>query len=1810
MPRLPMRMNAKHGRSVFFVAALTILALLPVAAGAQAPVSLESLAGWNAPGLGGLQVSGVKKDALSFSGTLPPVAGGRVKPRVFGFKSVAQKTFNIGLVIDGFHLGDFSNAVHGTPLDNLMFQSMTLLSVPQQNAGQQVAIPSALQGILGKAPLKLPKGVQIDAKAKLIGAAAKLLGAFGLRADVTKVGGSLDPSIFSGGLNSAAAKKAFLDQLDLTLPLPALNPKWRPGFIGFGASSISIKGTDGAVAMGLETSMTLAAGQSLTFDPVTATYDAAKNVLALDGKPAKSSPPLKLPLSGAAPSDLAFSGRLDTKTSTYAITGKVNFGGKVHDFEATLTGKQQASYAITLKGAFSLADLGLPGVPGLDHITLNDPTLSPGLFSGTAKIGHATAKVVAFKPAGREKYTVAVLHDSLALSDYVSAVRGTPLDDLRLTKTAFLIVPKENAGISMALPGLVAGYAGATALTLPAGVNIQAVTQVIGTAGTLLRSLRLPTKGLPLGGAFDPSIFASPSSLGQTFLANLDLKIPLGALSIPGMPRALQLSEAVLRIKGAKDGIDGTLTSPARLTFSGKTFPFDQATIAISQHGGAKTYEIAATSTATWPRALGIASMDLRDIGFDVKFGAVKQLALTSIVDLGAKKNLGVRVNAVAGKGGAVDYSIALKGSFKPTDIGLPAIPGFDSLTLTDPTLSPGYFEGGIKIANVGATLVAFTPPGRRQPVVALLHDELALSTYVPAVRGTPLDDLRLAKTAFLIAPTADAGHIASLPASVAGYVGATNITLKPGVNIKAITAVVGKTAELLTQFRLPTQGLPLSGGFDRSIFQRSSSLAKEFLANLDLSIPIGAINISGLPGHVQLAEASLHLKGFEDGIRAQLTSSARVTNDGKVFNFTEALIGVTDKAGAKTVEIAATSTASWARPLGIHWLTVRDLGFDVKMGAEKELALTGVTTLGDIKDLTVKVDVSASGGSVGGGIELLGADIPLSDLPGLNRLPNASKFALRDVVLSTNEIAGTSVTKDIKALNGLRTVVFKVDGGWNLAMFRDTLKLTDLVKLQGPAAAALKNVALAEAAIVLSGDKIDAAVTDLPPAARSAMEKIYGASTGHLHLAGGLNMVTAIDPAVFGAGLAALSGQAGKPIAFSGGFGGLFGGPPSLNIAADIPNISMPPALKFLQLPRNFQSSLFISVEPDKTDFGVQIATEVDIHTKHRVIPFDLTIDFEADSTGGLAIDLQGKTDKAWPDALGIKGFTLDPGTRMEIKASVTSEIDITFVGKSHIGTREVDVTAAVGVIDGVIDKGAFEGKLSELDFSDFVIMANNVARATGGKPTDPKKAAKVKFTGLDLAIASPGVDVPEMKLVGGGMRFAGDVWYLYKDSALGSFSAQIDATGLAVAGKLHDFKAGPVAMKNTSLDAGFKFHPPELPHFDIKGDINLFKAELAGELGVSPNGMLFHTLFDDGPLIKFDLKAQVITPKLSFSPAELAKFDMSVRAELQSDIPKWLRTDGKKFVASAFNGMTRDLQAMIDAVDAAQKKVDDLDKTIANARAQVKRERASAANALNAAQRKVDGLNSTINSLDRGISSDRSHIHTCNYKKRICTWYDVIKRKCTSHKSVWDPGRNASCAKTNITYGARVAAKETSKKAAQVSLAAAEKLLEGIKKGEQTDTTDLDPRVAVPLGERATATAALNLAKEAAKGAKAATQQVKAALDIFAKYNLFVLKEGLIQGSLHNLATGIPAVAAVTYEIAGKSHTAGLAFSATDPGFTGAQFEGIALFVAMKIVEGLGDGKGSNAALLQLLHGAYEKKHDQVEAERQKALKANGLG
>lgn len=1786
---------------------------------------LLDLAGWDVHGLGGGVLVNFTKTDNAFSGTLhlDGVPADMI-PDVIGFRQQGQGLFNLALVYPGKSLAPLLPALTETALAELELSGLVVLVSPPAYAGSSVPLPSSIGQVslssLGGTTVKLVAGAQLIAGATALRDTAALLSSVGLSPRELKLVGTFDARLLSGfGLKNPPAQADLINATDLRIILKALAPARKPAFLSFGNSELLFKGVGGKIASGIATSLSVNVAGNQRFDPVTINRDPLAHTVSINStgiKPGGNF--ISIPVAGAGITQVKFSGLIDEQkpaNDRFVLNGQyVVNNSSPRDFSAVLTGQSPAQYVVTVQTDTTLGQMLGWSVPGLDALVLKDVVFERDHVRGNLAIKEVDFTVVLFKSAQQQKTNVAFLHDGkVSLPVLMNALQGTPLADLDLSRLVLVLMPVDNAGSTTVFPEPLAKLAGMPSASLKAGLNLFAVGRVVGEPGKLLGAVGMPAADWKIAGSLDATLLSADarSPMPAAFLDALNLKISLPALAPARKPAYLAFGDAVLSFSGVNGKIASNIVTSMTLSV-GSTIRFDPIIVDRDPNRRATTITGGVIAPGSGSISLPIQGATVKLAGFNGLIDEVSpandRFALTGsyTIEKAAPKNFSAEIV----NGTPVQYAVTVNTETRLAELlGWQPAPGLNELMLTDVVFSNGYVLGHVTLRGVVMTVVVFKgDPKQSRSNVAFLHEgSIALPALMSALQGTPLADFDLSKLALILVPPENAGVATNFPLPVSRQLGVQSLPLKAGLNIIAQGQAVGEVRALLDGVGIHLPELRLSGSVDSSLLSgfNSAALVQAFLDALDLKVPLPDITPPGIDQSVTIRNAWLAIKGIKMGIDSAIVGELTVVAQHAPAMKFDTAMHLVKAASGNSVSVAGTYAGAWNQPFGIGWLNVRNVGLSGLLGKTSQLAITGKTDLGSVRDLAVSVDLAgkpAGGSEVA--IALTGADISLAAIPVLSVLPYAGNMALRDLLVSPRAMKGTLKSARFPLLHEVSALAFESGGHWNVMALFDDLELTRLLP-SGLVPSSLGKLKMRKAGLVFSQSGVTARLNDLSPTAQTELLSIYGSLDGAINVTNGVGLLAVLDTSPLGAAVTRYL-PSGQNLVLQGSASGVIGsGKPELALAALIPAINLPQQLRFVSLPSNARTSFFINISEASARFGINIDAVLDVRLGKQTVAFDSTVAFAFDDQGGVTFGLQGKTLNPWRNPLSIPGFTLDTGTRLEVKTSASSEATMTFVGKSHIGKREVDITGSASSVGGVVDQGAFEGKASELAMSDLLALFDAAVQAGGGQPVTvdfPEATLK----NVDLAFASPGVSIPEMNLPNGGSRLAGELWFLLKGQPLGKFRSQISDTSLLMDGALGDFTLGPVAMKGNKLDVQARTPPLPLPYFKIHGAATLFGKHVDGEYTLGFTESRIATDIDLGDLLKFDLQASFETPAAGLDLKAMADQDMALNGKMKSDIGAWLRGPGGKVVAAVFDSVTKDLDKLLGDLKTAKDKVDTLNGSLDKARKRALAGSKTVDQQIAQAQKKVDDLAGQIRSLDNDIDTAKRNIHACNYTKSICYWWNW-KGHCTKHKDVPDPVRDAECEVDNAHNVAIVASRVAAQKAAQTAKVAADTVLAGLKRGEKgVDIASLDPEVIAIEASLVAANLLLDAAREMTKGAELGVGQLKSGIDALSRPDVFKLTDSSLQGSFKRAVAGKPVVLSLNFEVAGKPQYLRLAVNLTDPVYTARQFAPLALLVAKVAVE---SSSGAAPVVVHLLNDAYKPIHDAAEQEVDNVLKDNGL-
>ena len=1724
---------------------LVVPVLLSLPSRALAQDSLADLAGWSVPGLENVQVEAVNVGDGYFTGELPalqPPSGGAV-PQIAGFDSGVQGQFALVVALPEFSIGDYVPALADTPLDGLRFSDARLLLAPPWSAGTVVAPPVDLAALVGgdrglpNGELALPAdGSGIDASIALSGTPRAWFGDLKLPTADLPLTGSLPTGLFTGSVGAGDVASELYPHLDLMIT-------------------------------------------------------ASPSMLEA----------LTPPLPGATMQSLTLHVEGSSGTPVYELTIGMELGEVALTATAHLSGDGETP-SLTVTGDLTLADLVGVDVPGFDGLQVTGVTMGGSTTAADLKLGSVPLRVTGFNTGGEGgggSSAVALTTTHLKLSHLVAAAAATPLDDLTMDTPTLIYVDAAVPGAT--LPEPLASRLGAPEVDLSAGLSLSAVASLTGDVAALLRSIGVPTGTPPLSGTLDPSVLSNPATL-----PDLRLAVSLGTLQPAGV--SLTQTELVL---STSDGVAAAeVQADAQFQLGSTTVEVSAARVARPGNGTTKLE--ATLSMAELAELVPLPGMKPVSATIDVTLGETSStVSLGGLVEISGKQ-LDIEMSSDTGSG---RRSIALAGSITVGELSGLDVPGLTDLALTDlavaVTPTSSYTAGGLTFGGAPTKLVMFKQDSQPANNIALLADELTLGSFVPAAQGTPLDALTFSAPALFIVPTANGvQEDVPAPAPVAqhrsggggggapGDDGGT-MDLSPGIRIESEAGLTpGPVADLLAAVGAPVAGLPLDGTLELGAFEKPS------LPDLDLALPLPELDLPIPPTLVSFGDSRLRLRSQDGDPSIQVETAARVSIDDREFAFATTIEQGRED-GVDYTALSGSSDSEWAAPFGVDWLSFRDLTLAARLGATKSLAIAAKTDVGRIRRLKVATAIRFDeAGFQDAEVSLTGADIPLSEIPEMGTLPGADQFTLRDLVVSNTALAGKGKMKGGDWLSAVLFESREPSTGWNLALLYEDIVFSDLIPGLPADDPILSKIRLDTAALVVSQKGVRDDVGELPPSAQERMLAIYGDADRRMRLPDGVGLVGGFDPTADADVTQLLTsvGVGTDKLTLSGAIGGLFSGLPSLDLAAGLPPVVMPETLSFLVLPQEFETAFYVRLETLGPSIGVSVAALSDMLVGLDKPPqeFETTVEFELNAEGGVSMAVSGATTQVWPNPFGIPGLILDPGCKLGISVSATSEVLMDVTAQTHIGDREVDLTGAAGVIGGYPAKAALIGQVSELKLADVMALSAAVTAASGNQPVSTDyPEARLTDTGLGFASPLATAQLNEVELLGPGVYLEGDLWLLYQDEPLGRFKGTMDALGIAAVGDIHDIELGGFAMEGNALDVYARVDPFKPPHFKVLGNATISGVASAVEMAFTSRGFDVGTAqqFENADF-SYDFRAYFDGPT-GFTPAQLAQTDLGLDCGMDlGAIEDFLAGPGADAVGATLDDIGSDLDQANADLAAAQAKVDSLDDEIDQARDQVRAERGTMTDRIAAAQKGVDAAKKKVNGLE-----DRIAKYSYARKK---------KGKCRQKKKVlgaWVPNvpKRLKCAKAVASYTAKIAAAKAELELARASLTAAKSTLAALKAGVKDMPVDADPRVASSIAERESAQLALAVAQKAVDGMSGAADAAQSGLALFeAGASAIDLQSGRIHGSLNQLLRDRPVILDVACSVEGQDATTRLPFNPADPDYSFDHMELLALKIAYAAA--LADPEAP-PGYVDAASSSYLAKKEEVDAEIDRVSEDNAV-
>ncbi|WP_374300615.1 tectonin domain-containing protein [Ferrovibrio sp.] len=1257
--------------------------------------------------------------------------------------------------------------------------------------------------------------------------------------------------------------------------------------------------------------------------------------------------------------------------------------------------------------------------------------------------------------------------------------------------------------------------------------NLALNASLTGTGTT--RDIKLSFAGAATGLGKAPLQVAAALEVQNRQLSNASLDFT-GALTMADLPALKALPRASgfemdgfkLAAKNQGGNWEPTITAAFK---SAKMVDFPGFTL----NGGSFT---AAKTAADW--------------SFDAKANATLQ-----------NKPVSVTAELVKNAGdGTPDYTVTITDALTISQLlgAGNSIPGLDDFSITEVKLTRLQVGAKMKYKTEEVDILVYHPDPQKKAHIALALSNFNLGDSIPGASGTPLTDISFADMALVVVPkdgVVGAVKSTALPAIVADKVKAVageTVTLTNGANIFSMfEAKSGSSLGDVMGSLGISKSIPITGAVDPRFLSASGSGggsgggsgASSWLSSLNLTGSLPNITIPGIPDGIGFHTPKLNISSKNN----QPTISIPTTFGFKVGSANLSLPGEFDFTKHTTgSEISFKgSGGDWHAPLDIPWLSLTGLtvDFDLKSptGGSRELALSlsGNVGLGKKTALPADVAFTIDGGKLSSGEVRIASQIDLSDIPVLKGIPYASKFGLKDLVISTAGI-GAGAILDGKVFN---TALINAPGpngtsGWTMILERDGKTLGDLIPFDKTGI--LKKMPLTHSLFMLSESGLQLNPAGLPDFARPLLKPILDIHPGATTVTDGLTLAAVFDPSASDDAKKAFGKLGlGSATFIMGELGGIFGGTPLVKIEAFLPKFGKPGGLpKFMHWPESVQPAFFVTLTEEAVEVGIEVDMQVKAGDDQLIFATKVEMEVnEADVT----FDIEGEMDGKWEKPFSIKALTL---ANVALKAGVSPDgsVKLGFKGTTTIGPETIQMAADIEPdpeLLGVPKSIAFAGAITSLG----VVEIAELIEAIAGK-NDKFKADNIpgfELHNVKLAFATPGAEDPDLGIINAGFAAQGSLSFM--DHNLGNALLSISETaGLAMKGAIADMDLGPLKLQNNNIDVAIG--PTSDPYFKVNGNVDFLglKESVAVQF-VIPAKVMFEMDSDFGLLGKGKLLVEGVGYDVRTGKA--TNPDFLINGEIQhSDFAGWLEKTVKGQVDAVLADVKAAFQVAEQAVKDAQAKVDGLDATVQKERAIVRAERNRAESAINAAEARVNEL--------QGDADDaRSH-------RNHCHWYQL-----------------ACKAKYEAEYLAYEAAKTV-----------ADGVLDAARKAVDTIPVDLDPRVAGPLAAEDVALAALKAAQLAIEGVEKlddfAQRIVDSAINGLQGAKPIVINDVAFSGSLSgSIKNDEPWLLNMDYAIFNQPIKGSFVFKLKDPAYDAKELGYVGLQILNFVVEkGLKDIPG----------------------------------
>ena len=1118
-------------------------------------------------------------------------------------------------------------------------------------------------------------------------------------------------------------KDTILKHLDLQLPLPRLKIPGMPSMISVSEARLAIvsqkKGSGYEVVSGVT--------GTLDVDFAGKKHDFGFNVLAIRGGHANQ---LKLQASTKDKISLDLVRRLDLTKVNLSVTRKsgkwaaalsaeTKFNNKSAKVTLTQTGKGEDIAVVDTK--LKLADL-IPGgasIPGLTDVTFTRVALFPDYFEVRGSVKGMDMVVVVFKHQGKRYIATNVLKD-FDIGSFIPGVKGTPLDDAKFDNMVFIWAPRGGAVKGLDAAALTPDIetpvkAVAQKVDLKPGVNVigRMVIARNSKIGKMLNTVGAYKGSVPLIGNLSPKIFhpGSASQFKNEILDNLDFKVDLPKLNLPGMSKVANIRKTHLVIMGTKDGnrrgIDVDVAGELDVRAGGKTVAFDFDVEIKKQAGKPDQVKfIGKTEPGETVSVSMIERVTLSNLSIIVlRQGSGWGWQLTGQSTFRSKR---LTINLENTPTNHKSLSFGTYGMSLGEIAGFPNLPVLGDIKANWIVMQKNNMLVDMTIKGIGAELMLYKPEGASKYHAGFAMGEFSPTAFIPDTSNTPLKDVSFKELVFIYNPTKAVENttLNKLPLIFASRMpqSPNNVAINPGLNVFGHLDVhpTGELATLLKDIGITDLSLPLNGGFSPKVFAKnisSSAIKNEILDHLDINVQLPKLAMPGMSKIADIKHTVLTVKGVDKGgkrgLKVDVAGALEVKLQGKTTPF-DYEVDILKPAG-KPAQILLQAAEEKGRTLTVDMIEKITLS-NVKFTMDNAPGHWRWYIQADTKVRNTPINVyynSTNYISVNTRLTI-GQIIDSPGLPGLDDAELDSIDIYPGRWFIHGKVKGASAYFEVqKAKSG---------AGHLIAAYLYNLSLADMIP--GAGSTPLKDVGFSNVVALYSPAK-QATTLSNSGLAGDAIVWIHQ-SNPNPTIKPGLNIFGHLDVHPTGE-MAKLLKDVGitelklplnggfSPKAFSKNISGTAiknAILDNLDVKVNLPPLRVPEIDRFLTF-NNAKLAIKGKTPDGKRGLDVALLGDADLKVKGDTVGF--AVDVEYDRSGGNSeLKFKGKTEKKWTHPLGIKFLDLEKLTLSidkKTKATGASTFDIKMTANTDIGSHsKLDVTVDVHEKNGTVTDAYFE--------------------------------------------------------------------------------------------------------------------------------------------------------------------------------------------------------------------------------------------------------------------------------------------------------------------------------------------------------------------------------------------------------------------------------------------------------------------------------------------------------------------------------------